>query len=723
LSRVNLIVKKRLLVVLIVFSFLIFALLVRIGYIQFIQGDFLRKEAYVQQNMGRIINPRRGTIYDRNGKELAISASVETVSVNPQELLKNTGITLEEIANKLAELLDMEPYKVLTIISRNTGFEFVKQKVDKEVGDAVRKWRDSNNLTGIYVDEDSKRYYPNRSLAAHVIGITRTDNVGMFGIEAVFDKYLKGVPGKIISEVDGLNREIPLSEEKHIAPRDGWNIILTIDETIQYFAEKALESAIADYKVIGGAAAIVMDPRNGEILAMVSKPDFDLNNPREAPPGVDPSTWSGYTNEDVLTLWSTIWKNKAVSEAYEPGSTFKAITTAAGIEEGVITPNTIVTDRTMTLAGRNIDCWKPNAHGTQPFYEAVYNSCNPVFVKLALDLGLNKFYSYMKAFGFYDNTGIELPEGTPVHHTNPKEIDMAVSSFGQRFMITPIQLITAYSAIANGGKLIRPHLVKELVDNEGNVMMRYEPEVIRQVISRQTAETVLEILEGVVSEGTGKNAYVKGYRVAGKTGTSVTTTPGRYIASFAAIAPADNPVITVLVILDNPTGFSYYGGTIAAPVAGQLIEDTLNYLGVERRYTEQDQEMMKNVVIVPDLRNKTVEEAKIALSGVKLKAIVKNDGSGGNLVKDQTPKPGASLYEDSVVIVYTYNPPEDRKVQVPDLANKTISEATETLNSLGLNIKVNGVGIAHKQNIEPGTFVDEGTIIEVDFLYFENTVW
>ncbi len=722
MSRVNLLVKKRLLFILVTFTFLIFLLLIRIGYIQLVQGEQLRKDAYIQQNMGRVINPKRGTIYDRNGKELAISASVETVSVNPQDLRKNT-VEPEYIAKKLAEILEMDQNKVLTIISRNTIFEFVKQKVDKEVGDAVRRWREEEELIGIYVDEDSKRFYPNESLASHVIGITRIDNVGMFGIEAVFDKYLQGVPGKIISEVDGLGREIPLSEEKYISPRDGWNVILTIDETIQYFAEKALENAMADYKLIGGAAAIVMDPRTGEILAMASLPDFDLNNPRLAPPGYDTETWSGYSNEDVNALWATVWKNKAISEAYEPGSTFKAITTAAGIEEGVITPDTIVTDKTITMGGHDIKCWKPNAHGTQPFYMGVYNSCNPVFVNLSLDLGVSRFYSYMKSFGFYDDTNIELPEGKPVHHEKPKEIDMAVASFGQRFMITPIQLATAYSAIANGGKLLKPHLVKELIDNDGNIVERYEPEVVRNVISRQTSETVREILEGVVSIGTGKNAYVKGYRVAGKTGTSVTTVPGRYIASFAAIAPADNPVITVLIVLDHPMGFSYYGGTIAAPVAGQLVEDTLNYLGVERRYTEQDQQMMKTPVTVPDLRNMTVEQAKQALKNSKLKAVVKDDGSGGNLVKDQTPKPGASLYEDSVVIVYSYNPPDDRTVSVPDLSNKTISEATETLNSLGLNIKVNGVGMAHKQSIEPGARVEEGKIIEVDFLYFENTVW
>lgn len=722
MSRVNLLVKKRLLFVLVTFTCLIFLLLIRIGYIQLVQGEQLRKEAYIQQNMGRVINPKRGTIYDRNGKELAISASVETVSVNPQDIRKN-AVGLEYIAEKLAEILEMDKSKVLVIISRNTNFEFVKQKVDKEVGNAVRKWREEEQLIGIYVDEDSKRFYPNGSLASHVIGITRVDNVGMFGIEAVFEKYLQGVPGKIISEVDGLGREIPLSEEKYISPRDGWNVILTIDETIQYFAEKALENAIADYKLIDGAAAIVMDPRTGEILAMASMPDFDLNSPREAPAGFDPATWNGYSGEGVTALYKTVWKNKAVSEAYEPGSTFKAITTAAGIEEGVITPETTVTDKTITMGGHNIKCWKPNAHGTQPFYRGVYNSCNPVFVNLSLDLGLNRFYSYMKSFGFYDDTGIELPEGRPVHHEKPKEIDMAVASFGQRFMITPIQLATAYSAIANGGKLLKPHLVKEMIDNDGNIVERYEPEVVRNVISKQTAETVREILEGVVSIGTGKNAYVKGYRVAGKTGTSVTTTQGRYIASFAAMAPADNPVITVLVMLDNPTGFSYYGGTIAAPVAGQLVEDTLNYLGVERRYTEQDQQIMKSAVIVPDLRNKTIEQAKIALKNSKLKAVVKDDGSGGNLVKDQTPKPGASLYEDSVVIVYTYNPPENRSVIVPDLSNKTISEATETLNNLGLNIKVNGVGMAHKQSIEPGASVEEGKIIEVDFLYFENAVW
>lgn len=723
MARLKLVIKKRLVFILIIYTFLILALLVRVGYIQFAQGNFLRKQAFLQQNSGRIIRSRRGTIYDRNGKELAVSASVETISVNPQEL-KNNDIDMESVAQKLSEILQMDKNKIYKIITKNTIFEFVKQKVDKEVGGKVRKWRNEEGITGLYIDEDSKRFYPNRSLASHVLGFTSIDNRGLDGIEKTMEKYLKGVPGKIISEVDGLGREIPFNEEKHISPRDGWNVVLTIDETIQYFTEKVLENAINEYKLKRGAAAIIMDPRNGDILAMVSMPSFDPNNPRAAPEGVDDSEWTGKTREEVDLLSSTVWRNKVVQNPYEPGSTFKAVTTAAGLEEGVVTPDTMVNDRTITISGHNIDCWKPNFHGEETFTEAVYNSCNPVFVKVALELGLDRFYNYMKAFGFYSMTDIRLPgEALGMIHEKPREIDMAVAAFGQRFTITPVQLVTAYSAIANGGTLVKPRLVKELTDQEGSIIKKIEPVYIRNVISRQTSETVRTILEGVVSEGTGKNAYVKGYRVAGKTGTSQTTetiSEGRYIASFAAMAPADNPIITVLVILDHPQSFSYYGGVIAAPVAGELIEDILDYIGLERRYTEKDKEMMREKVIVPDLRNKTVEQAKIKLARSKLKNIIRDNENGGDLIKDQTPKPGAVLYENSVVILYTYDVPQEKTVTVPDLSDKTISEATETLHDIGLNIKVDGVGMAVKQSIEAGTRIKEGEIIEVKFLFMDT---
>jgi len=705
-----------------------FLLILRLGYLQIIKGPELQRLAFIQQNQGRNISPRRGTIYDRNYNELAVSASVETISVNPQDIKnKYNEETIRKIADKLSELLELtekEKEEAYAKMIKASRYEIIKAKVDKSIGEKVRKWIQSEGIIGINVDEDSKRYYPNGNLAAHVIGFTRSDNAGNDGIEAIMEQYLKGVPGKILSEVDAGGRELPFKEETYIKPQDGLNVVLTIDETIQYFATKALDKAIADYNVLNGAVAIVMDPRNGDILALVSKPDYDLNNPRAAPvgiEGVNPETWTGTSAEDVKILQETVWRNKAVSDLYEPGSVFKAITAAAALEEGIVTPETRVNDRTVKVAGHNIDCWKPNFHGDESFTEAVYNSCNPVFVRLAQSLGIETFYKYVRAFGFYDTTKISLyGEAKGYFHAKPTEIDMCVASFGQRFQVTPLQVITAYAAIANGGELIRPRLVKELVDSEGNVVKTFETEKVRTVISKKTSDTLREILEGVVSKGTGRNAYVPGYRVAGKTGTSETTySKNRYIASFSAFAPADNPVICVLVVLDNPTAIAHTGGVTAASVAGKLIEDILTYLEVERRYTEEEKKNIRNPVTVPEVRNMTLSDAKKQLSELGLE--YKIEGSGYNnetIIMEQMPKPGATVMEKSSIILYTYKPETEVMVTVPDLSNKTVEEATAILNNLGLNIKINGIGTAIQQRTPAGTKVPKGQVIEVEFRDF-----
>lgn len=719
-ANTTLLMKKRLLVVLMVFSFLIFCLIGRVGWLQLVKGEELQKMAFDQQNSDREIPPRRGSILDRNGKELAMSATVDRIVVNPTEIAVSNQ---EMIAQKLAEFLDMDKDAVLKKVSnKNSRYEVIKKRVEKNVGNQIRKWKSEENIAGVYIDEDSKRYYPNGNLAAHVIGFTGEDNQGLDGIEKTMEKYLKGVPGKILSEVDAGGRQMPNYQNKRIDPQDGMNVVLTIDETIQYIATEALQKAIDDNKVANGGVVIVLDPRNGEILALVSKPDYNLNDPRACPPGADPATWTGKSQKDIDLLYRTVWRNKAVSDTYEPGSTFKAITAAIAFEEGVVTPETRTSDRTIEVQGWKINCWKPNFHGEESFREAVYNSCNPAFVKAALSVGVEKFYKYLRAFGFYDKTGIELPgEAKGNFHAKPQEIDLATASFGQTFTITPIELITAYGALANGGTLIKPRLVKEIVDSEGNVVVKTQPEVVRNVISKETSQTLLNVLEGVVSEGTGRNAYVKGYRVAGKTGTSETTVDGVYIASFSAIAPADNPRICVLVALDNPRGEAYYGGTIAAPVAGKIVEETLKHLGVERRYSDKDLEMIAEEVYVPDIRDKSISDAKKILSQMGLKCRIEGEGyDDSTVIKDQTPKPGALLAKDSVVIAYINEQEEEIMVRVPDVTNKTIDEATHSLNAVGLNIKVVGNGTAVRQSVEPGTEVRQGEVIEVEFLFLDT---
>ena len=424
-------VKKRIIFLTVTFTLVIVGLAVRVGFIQIVNGEWYRQKAYEQHNRDREITPKRGAIYDRNGNELAVSATVEKVIVSPQEI-KKSGKSIEKIAHALSGMLDVDYDFVMQKISRNSRYEIIKKKVDKDIADKIREWRQNEKIVGVFLDEDNKRYYPNGNLAAHVLGFVGDDNQGLNGIEFIAEKYLKGSPGKILSEVDASGRAVPFNEEKRIEPSNGLNVVLTIDETIQYFTERALEEAIEDNKVLNGACAIVMEPNSGEILALVSKPDFDPNAPKKAPKGYDETTWKGNTNEDIKILSETVWRNKAVTDTYEPGSTFKAITSVAGLEEGIVNPETPVNDATITVQGRRIRCWRANAHGDETFREGVYNSCNPVFVKIAQNLGIKKFYEYVRAFGFMEKTGITLPgEASSIFHKEPKEIDMAVASFGQ----------------------------------------------------------------------------------------------------------------------------------------------------------------------------------------------------------------------------------------------------------------------------------------------------
>jgi len=720
-------VKKRSLVLLIVYSVLIVALICRVGYFQIVKGEEFSVKAYQNQTRSRIINPKRGTIYDRNGKGLAISASVETVSVYPPDFMdkmKDTPERIDQIATDLAQILDLTPESVKEKLTSNSRWAFIKRKVDKEVGLKVREYLVENGITSIYVDEDSKRFYPNGNLASHVLGFTGDDDQGLNGIEKTFDEILSGKPGMVMSEFDAGGRQVKYSPETYVEPVDGYNLYLTIDETIQYFTEKALEKAMLDYNLKRGAAAIVMDPKTGEILAMASKPDYDPNDPFAKPYFVDRDDWKGKSSsEDVEFLFQTVFRNKALMDTYEPGSTFKAITAAAALEEGVVTPDTQFVCTAIHLAGHNINCWKAGGHGAETFRYGVYNSCNPVFVKTALALGIDKFYKYVRAFGFMERTGITL-NGEPANneyqwHKDPKEIDMAVSSFGQRFTISPLQLITAYCAIANGGNLMKPILVKQISDSEGNIIEKAEPQVVRKVISKQTSDILRDILAGVVSEGTGRNAYVSGYKIAGKTGTSETVetdTEGRYIASFACFAPADDPQVALIVILDHPQVYPHTGGKIAAPVAGKLMEEILDYLGIEREYTEKDKELLLKEMYVPEVRNMKLSDAIAKLKAYELNYIVEGENQADDaIVHEQTPKPNSSVPSGSTVILYTYKPEEEVKVVMPNVLNKEIHEAAETLRKAGLNIKVEGIGQARRQEFEPGTELNKGQVVTVWF--------
>lgn len=709
-------IKTRALWILGFFAFTVMLLSARLFWLQVVQGDELRQAAYEQQSADRFISPARGTIYDRNGKELAVSVSVETITASPITV-KSSPVSLEFIASEVASILNLDEEALLSKLNRNLQFVIIARKIEIEKGDELRAWLKKYNVSGIYINEDTKRYYPLKNLASQIIGFTGADNQGLEGIEAVMDRYLKGIPGKILSEIDANGLELPFSTETKINAQDGFNVVLTIDETIQYIADRALEKALTDNKCINGGSVIIMDPRNAEVLAMVSKPDYDLNNPFGCPPGQDESVWKGTTVEDTELLRSTVWRNKNIMDTYEPGSTFKSFVTAMGYEENVIHDHDMVACTPITVLGKTMNCWRRPSHGTETFREGVYNSCNPVFVSLALKLGVEKFYNYISAFGFRQKTGINLPgEQLGLFHAQPTMLDMSVASFGQRFTVTPIQMITAFSALANGGNLLKPKIVKELTDQDGNIVKQYDTEMVRKVISEETCARVQNILEGVVAEGTGRNANVVGYKVAGKTGTSQTTEEGHYIASFLAMAPADNPVICVLVILDNPKGPYYYGGTIAAPVAGEIAEDVLSYLKIKRR--EDGSKIVKDV-IVPDVRNMSVTQARATLKESGLKPLVNAGTDESKAVVKQSPLPSITVPEGSLVMLYEEGRTTVETVTMPNLLNLDENAAIETMNNLGLNIKISGTGNAIYQSVKPGEKVEKGEVIEVSFRYMD----
>lgn len=714
--------KKRLIFCLFVVLFLFFALILRLVWIQVVCGDKYRNMAVDQWTRDIPIPSKRGIIYDRNGKKLAISASIETLYVRPVEIKD-----AEDVSYRIAEVLNMNREDVLDRLTRKMDTVLLKKKVEKEDVDKIR------DIEGVYSVDDSKRYYPNRNFAAHILGFTGTDNQGLDGIEALFDKYLYGLPGRSISETDSAGRRIPFGFDMQYLPQDGYHLVLTIDEVIQHFAEKAIEEAVIDNKAKRGAA-IAMDPKTGDILALAVKPDYDPNKPFEPINEGEQKFWEGLSAEELRDERLKMWRNYALSDIYEPGSTFKIITTAAGLEEGVISPDsTFYCKGFINVGGRNLKCWRSYApHGHQTFVEAAQNSCNPVFIEVAQRLGKENFLRYIKAFGFGEPTGVDLPGeayGLVMNPSTVGPVELANMGFGQGVAVTPIQLVTAAAAIANEGILMEPRIALALKDRMGNTIHEFEPKMKRQVISPQTARTEMEILETVVSDGTGSNAYIPGFRVAGKTGTAQKVVDGRYVqgkyvASFIGIAPADDPRVVLLVVIDEPDPGNYYGGQIAAPVVGSILGDTLRYLKVQPRYTEEEAErLIQERVTVPDVGSMPLQEAINALNSNNLQyQVVGNVVEGGdNPVVDQTPKPDIMVSEKSIVLLYleTYNH-QNREVIVPDVIGKTVNGATGLIKAEGLKVHISGVGTAVSQSPLPGEVVVADTVVKVIFKESED---
>ncbi len=585
----NLDSKKRIIILLYAVTVFWIILFVRVGIIQFVEGESWKRKSENQQFVSRSITAGRGTIYDSSGEiVLAQSSSVETVTVNPVNISKENK---EKVAKALSDIFELDYDKVLKKVNRNSSIETVIKRIDKDKTDKLRRWIEENNMySGINIDEDTKRYYPYATLASHIIGFVGSDNQGLDGIEAKYDEILRGENGSISKMLDAKGNIIGDTGESYNESIKGNDLILTIDMNIQAIVEKYLEDACIENVCTDGGNVVIMNPKNGDILAMATYPFYDLNNPYQVTDGELLNMWSELDSTQKSTYLQGMWRNKAIADTYEPGSTFKLLTTSAAVEEGIAEPDksgSFACTGSIEIAGTRIKCWRYyRPHGSQSLRQGLMNSCNPVFIGLGQKIGVHKYYEYLEKFGFLQKTGIDLiGEANSIFLKEDKvgPVELATISFGQRFEVTPIQMITMVSTIANNGKYVKPRVVKKIVNSSTGEIQEIEPEYKNQVISEETSKNVLSMMTSVVAEGTGKNARVQGYNVGGKTGTSEDgVNTGKYVTSFIGVAPTDDPQLCILVTLYNPTGESgHQGGTVAAPVAGKILNEVINYLDIE----------------------------------------------------------------------------------------------------------------------------------------------
>lgn len=713
-------------VVCMIVAFLVFtALSLRLAYVMFVKESDYKALATQQWTSDVRINAKRGKILDRNGNALAISANVYRADLDLNTLrtdlaaneksTESVAKSMEDVAKGICDIIGESYEDVLHILTnplpngKPRGAAILKRRIEKEVADALTEYSEANNIRGIVISSDTKRYYPNGAFASHVIGHTNSDGEGLTGLELYYNKYLAGVPGIRISEIDQKSEDLPYTISEFTEPIDGRDVTTTIDENIQYFAEKLAEEALSDNEA-KAVSIMVMDPNTGEILALANAPDYDLNNP-----------WPEDASDEEI---QAMWRNRMVSDAYEPGSIFKVVTATAAIQEGVVSDNDVFNcGGSLTIGGRTIHCWKTSGHGPQTFTDIIKNSCNVGFMTLGERLGAETLTKYIKMFGLGSRTGIDLPGESSGLIKNAKDIsvtDLATISFGQTNTMTGIQYMRAFNAIANGGYLITPHLMKQVthLDENGELVVDAEYEVEKEkVFDADTMEKMRLNLEQVVNSGGSSKAYIDGYRIAGKTGTAqkVDTVNGgyangKYLSSFVGMAPVDNPQFTVYVSIDEPNPSLYYAGQIAAPVGQKLFNELFNYAELKPTGTYKDAtESLKADVIVPEVRNMSVSEAKKAIESVGLTARVEGEGT---IITDMNPKPGYVLKEGNEVILYAGKAAEDSDmVIVPDLKGFTKESIQVLFKDLGLNAEFIKEGLVVDQSIEGGQMVKKGTTV------------
>ena len=710
-----------------VFIFIVFiALVARIGAIQFIDGTWLKERAYSQSTSSTVVSAKRGTIYDSNGKALAISAEVDTVSVNPEYLVvkekgevnqEKTQELREKMAQKFAEIFSLEYDDVLKKLNSSRSVETIASKVETDKVTTLKAWLKENKISsGVNIDEDVKRYYPYNNLASNLIGFCGTNNQGLDGIELSYDDELKGTNGKLITAISVIQTAIPDQNEQYIAPENGSNIYLTIDSNIQTIVEKYLKQAVEENNCQRGGNAIAVNPENGEILAMATYPDYNLNDPYTPNESLSKG-WDKLSSQEQSNKLYSMWRNRAVLDTYEPGSTFKIIAASIGLEEKIVETDTagdFYCGGSETVSGTRISCANRSGHGSQSLRNALENSCNPALIQLGQRIGVSTFYKYLDAFGFFEKTGIDLPsEGTSSFwkEKNVGPVELATMSFGQRFTITPMQLVKAAAAIANEGKLVTPHVVKEIENPDTGTVKTIQTNEERQVISEDTANKIKDMMKSVVETGGGKYAQVKGYEIGGKTGTSEADPnhpENGYVASFLAIAPVDNTKIVLLLTLYAPKVRNYYGGSIAAPEVSQMLSEILPYLDIPSNNSDEGN---VELVSVPNVTNKTIAEAQKILKAAGLE--YSSVGDADNIVSEQVPKSGTQLQKNGIVKIYAEGKDERVSQTVPDLKGVSLAQAKVMLKARNLNISSKGTGIVIAQDPKAGTSVDEGTVINV----------
>ena len=728
--RANRIIQTRSFVLMILMGVVMFVLLFfRLFDLQITRHEELQGKAVNQQTRRTVVTANRGTIYDAGGNILAISSSAETIILSPLEIdnaVNDTedpvSWTKESLAAGLAEILGKDASAIRKRMDNvKSQYEVIQLRADEDTAAKVRSYVDENKIAGVHLVADTKRYYPYGSLAAQVIGFVGDENTGLYGLEAYYEKELEGQSGLVISSKDQAENDMLYTYEQYFAAKNGSDLTLTLDTTIQYYLEKGIESMVDKFSAANGASGIVMDAKTGGVLAMASYPNYDLN---------DFLTVSDQTLQEriergestVADMQLLQWRNKALNDTYEPGSTFKILTLSAALEEGVVDKTTTVNcGGSVNISGYTIHCSNKNGHGLQTLVQSVGNSCNPAFINYGLRIGSEKFYEYMRSFGLMNTTGIDLggeAVGVFAADSSFTQLDLACYAFGQNFTVTPLALIAAQAACINGGYLHTPYLVERITDSNGNVTYRHDDTPVRQVISEQTSATVRECLEYVVASGTGKNGQVAGYRIGGKTGTADKGQTGDVVVSFLCFAPADDPQVIMLITMDTPsraTGTYVSGGNMVAPTASTVMAEILPYLGVEPSYSAE--ELLGMDTTVPNVIGMSVEEAKAKLKDRALSYKIVGDGE---TITDQTPAGGAIIPGKSSVILYAGEEKSTDKCVVPHLIGKTPSEANTTATAAGLLIRFSGTTGSESssvrvlsQSIDEGTEVEAGTVITV----------